>query len=87
MHMHKKRGDIMVGNKPNNKIKGEIIHEFQYPLKIRGLTTMEISKRLGIPKETARVHLEQYESDGFLEAIFVGKTKIYGLKKKNKSKT
>ena len=68
----------------DKKIKSkriEIIKEFQNPIKVEGLTTMEISRRLDIPKETARVHLEQYESDGILESIFVGKTKIYGLKK------
>ena len=58
-----------------------ILREFREPIRIEGLTTMEISRRLGMPKETARVHLEQYESDGFLESIFVGKTKIYKLKK------
>ncbi len=75
----------MVGKK-KLKAREDVIKEFQHPIKIEGLTTMEISKRLSMPKETARVHLEQYESDGLLESIFVGKTKIYGLKKTKSKK-
>jgi len=82
MHIPRKwEWSKLVWDKKPKSIKKDVINEFKNPIRIEGLTTMEVSRRLGLPKETARVHLERYESDGILESIFVGKTKIYGIKK------
>lgn len=63
------------------RIRQNVLKAFDKPKKIQGLTTKDIAVRLSIPKETARLHLERYKSDGFLESVFIGKTKFYQRKK------
>ena len=48
----------------------------------QGFTAKELAKEVNMPQPTTRVHLELLEENDSIESYYIGKSRIYRLKRK-----
>lgn len=48
----------------------------------QGFTAKELAKEVNMPQPTTRVHLELLEESDSVESYYIGKSRVYRLKKK-----
>ena len=50
-----------------------------------GLTAKELATKIKMPQPTARVHLELLEESNIVQSYYIGKSRLYQLRKKKKN--